>query len=236
MFGKFLFVNSENRKLQLFYSLFFFVFTIVVLAVDSTFFNNRNYNLQWFTNCLVILYFALIYTSSGKHLKKMMVVMLFLSYIGEVIFCSLLNMYEYRCSNIPLYVPFGHAIVYASGYILSKTSFALKNQIGLSTFFWLFFISIFLVAIVFFNDWFTLVLAPLFFVLLNRKKFENLYFFIAVCVLFIEFVGTFFECWTWKSKVLTVLPTANPPVGIVFVYAAGDVLLAKIVSKMNNKI
>lgn len=236
MFRNFLIVNSENHKLQLFYSLFFFVFTIVVLSVDSTFINDKNYNLQFYTNCFVILYFALIYTSSGEHLKKLMLVMLFLSYIGEVIFCSVLHMYDYRCTNIPLYVPFGHAIVYASGYILSKTSFAIKNQIDLRAFFWLFFISIFLVAIVFFNDWFTLVLAPLFFVLLNRKKSENLYFFIAICVVFIEFVGTFFECWTWKPKVLALLPTANPPVGIVFVYAAGDVLLAKIVSKINKKI
>jgi hypothetical protein len=74
----------------------------------------------------------------------------------------------------------------------------------------------------------------LFFLLLRRKRWQNLYFFIAVCVIFIELVGTYLHCWTWKSKIVDRIPTVNPPIGAVLFYVGGDVLLAKIVQKVNK--
>jgi hypothetical protein len=156
--------------------------------------------------------------------------MVFLSYIGELIFCKLLGMYNYRTEAIPLYVPFGHAIVYGSGYVLAYTKFAVKSKKKLRVFFACFFIILFLGVGFFLNDSFTLLFGVLFFMLLKRKKWQNLYYFIALCVIFIELVGTFFQCWTWVPKTFGVLSAANPPMGAVFFYAGGDVLLAKIVS------
>jgi len=43
-------------------------------------------------------------------------------------------------------------------------------------------------------------------------------------------VGTYFKCWTWVPKTFGVIPLVNPPMGAVFFYAGGDVILAKMVS------
>jgi hypothetical protein len=159
-----------------------------------------------------------------------MVVMVFLSYIGELIFCKLLGMYAYRTQDIPLYVPFGHAIVYASGYVFAETSFCIENDFFLKKFFLVSFILLFLGVGLFLNDVFSLIFGTLFFVLMKRKKWQNVYYFIALCVIFIELVGTYFKCWTWVPKTFGLISATNPPMGAVFFYAGGDVILAKIVS------
>jgi hypothetical protein len=48
-------------------------------------------------------------------------------------------------------------------------------------------------------------------------------------------VGTFFGCWRWVPKIFGTISAVNPPMGAVFFYAGGDVLLAKIVAVWENK-
>ncbi|MHA4893228.1 hypothetical protein ACXZ1K_00645 [Pedobacter sp. PWIIR3] len=163
------------------------------------------------------------------HLRKLMLVMVVLSYIGELLFCSLLGMYTYRTPNIPLYVPFGHAIVYASGYVIAKTSYATKLDNKLRIFFAISFTALFLYVGIFLGDVFTLILGMLFFLLLYRKRWDNMYYTIALCVVIIELLGTYYKCWGWEPKVFGYIPALNPPMGAVFIYAGGDLLLAKIV-------
>jgi hypothetical protein len=186
-------------------------------------------------NVLAIGYFSLMYYTSGNDLRKLMLLMIPLSYIGELIFCKLLGMYAYRTEQIPLYVPFGHAIVYASGYLFSKTSFAVRLEKKLRVIFTTSFIAIFLYAGFFLKDTFTLIFGIVFFLLLYRKRWENMYYFIALCVITIELAGTYFKCWTWVPNVFGYLPAANPPLGAVFFYAGGDVLLAKMVAIWNKR-
>lgn len=208
----------------------FTVFTILTLGIDSVLFTQRFFDARSITNGAAIGYFFLLFFSAEIYLRKLMLVMVFLSYIGELIFCKLLGMYNYRTELIPLYVPFGHAIVYASGYIFAHTQWAVKNDQLLRKFFAVFFSVLFLAFGVFLGDIFTLVFGLLFFALMKRKRWQNLYYFIALCVIFIELVGTYFQCWTWVPKTFGVIPAANPPLGAVFFYAGGDVLLVKIVS------
>jgi hypothetical protein len=63
-----------------------------------------------------------------------------------------------------------------------------------------------------------------------------MYYFIAICVIIIELIGTYFKCWTWSPKIFGYLSTANPPMGAVFFYAGGDVLLAKIVTAWERRL
>lgn len=156
--------------------------------------------------------------------------MVFLSYMGELIFCKLLGMYAYRTSDIPLYVPFGHAIVYASGFVLVERPYFVSNENKLKQLFFILFATLFLGVGIFLHDIFSVVFGTLFFVLLKRKKWNNVYYSIALCVIFIELVGTYFKCWTWVPKTFGVIPAVNPPMGAVFFYAGGDMILAKMVS------
>lgn len=222
--------QNENVKRQLFYALFFTFFTILALSIDSTFFTHKYFDARNITNVLSIVYFLLIFRVSDSKLKKLMIIMVFLSYIGELIFCKLLGMYNYRTESIPIYVPFGHSIVYASGVIYSQTNWAKKNEVILRKSFIIFFILLFLGVGYFLNDIFSLIFGSLFFLILKRKKWDNMYSFIALCVIFIELVGTYFQCWKWEPITFNSFHTANPPMGAVFFYAGGDVLLVKIVS------
>lgn len=236
-----LFFNNKNydQKKQLFFAVLFPFFTLFALGINELQIDNQYFDNGHITNTVTILYFLFFFCFSDSYLRKLMFVMLFLSYLGEVIFCTLLEMYEYQTAFIPLYVPFGHAIVYASGYVFAQTEQAVKKDHILKKYFTAGFILLFLSVGLLLKDLFTVILGALFFLLLKRKKWQNLYYFIAVCVIFIELVGTYFKCWRWEPKIFGLIPTANPPMGAVFIYAGGDVLLSKIVDywklKTTNK-
>src|SRR5690349_2081245 len=102
------FLNSEtnNVKLQFFFAICFPFFTVLALGIDSVFFTEHYFDARQLTNVLSILYFAGFFFASKLQLRKLMLIMVGLSYIGELIFCKLLGMYEYRTPMIPLYVPF----------------------------------------------------------------------------------------------------------------------------------
>lgn len=227
--------NSGNQDRIITYSLFYFVFTVVALFIDGTYFSNHYFNGQWIVNCMAVIYFGLMYVSADGYLKKLMLVMVGLSYIGELIFCKLFGMYEYKDVHIPLYVPLGHSIVYATGYSLSKSNFVQNKAAFLMKWLNLFYAVLFLMVAIFIDDYFSLISGVLFFLLLKRKKWQLTYSCIAFCVIYIELVGTYFGCWRWSSKIFGVIPTVNPPIGAVFYYAGGDVLLAKIVDKYWSK-
>ena len=222
--------QNSSPKLQLNLAFGFTVFTILALGIDSVLFTTQYFDARVITNIAAIAYFFFLFLSAEMYLRKLMLVMVFLSYIGELIFCKLLGMYDYRTEMIPLYVPFGHAIVYASGCIFAQTKWALQNEKSLRIFFAATFALLFLAVGFFLNDLFSLIFGLMFFVLMRRKRWQNLYYFIALCVIFIELVGTYFKCWTWVPKTFGVIPAVNPPMGAVFFYAGGDVLLVKIVS------
>src|SRR5688500_7893218 len=95
---------------QLAYALLFFPFTVLALWIDSVAFAEQYFDGRIPANVLVLGYFALQYRESGSRLRKVLFTMVFLSYIGELLLCKLLGMYSYRTEDIPLYVPFGHAI------------------------------------------------------------------------------------------------------------------------------
>ena len=227
--------NPATLKYQLLMSWGFLFFTVLALAIDSVDFLQLYFDGRWLTNILAIIYFLIFFYFAGTKLRKLMFVMVFFSYIGELIFCKLLGMYQYRSEPIPLYVPFGHAIVYASGYVFAHTQWALRNEKVLGNIFAIGFTMLFLGVGLLLEDVFSLIFGICFFLLLQRKRWQNLYFFIALCVIYIELVGTYFQCWVWDPRIFDTIPTANPPMGAVFFYGGGDVLLAKIVDIWNRK-
>lgn len=227
--------KKHNDQRLLYFAICFPFFTLLALGIDSVYFVATYFDARQITNFLAVVYFSFFFLFSGSYLRKLMIVMVFLSYIGELIFCTLLGMYDYRTSSIPLYVPFGHAIVYASGYVFANTNWAVKNDKLLKIYFTVGFLLLFLFVGIFLNDVFSLLFGVCFFLLLKRKKWQNLYYFIALCVIFIELVGTYFQCWKWIPKTFGLFPAVNPPMGAVFFYAGGDVLLVKIVDYWKRK-
>jgi len=222
--------DKESTVPQIWLAMLFPLFTVSALGVDSVTFLQTYFDGRQLTNALAMLYFALMFYVSGQHLRRLMLVMVMLSYLGEIIFCKLLGMYAYRTNAIPLYVPFGHAIVYASGFTFAHTRFAIRTDKQFRVIFAVTFACLFLYVGLVLNDIFSLVFGATFFLLLYKKRWQNMYYFIALCVIFIELTGTYFKCWTWVPRIFGFMPTINPPMGAVFFYGGGDVLLAKIVA------
>lgn len=227
--------KNQDAQKQFFFAVCFPFFTLLALGIDSVYFAETYFDARQITNFLAIVYFSFFFWFSDAYLRKLMFVMVLLSYVGELIFCTLLGMYDYRTAVIPLYVPFGHAIVYASGYVLAHTDWSIRNDKLLKKYFAVGFLLLFLSVGIFLNDVFSLIFGVCFFLLLKRKKWQNLYYFIALCVIFIELAGTYFQCWKWIPKTFGLIPAVNPPMGAVFFYAGGDVLLVKIVEIWKNK-
>ena len=233
--------SSGRKAVQLWLSLFFIVLIVVGLGVDSVQFRDAWFDGRQMANVLFVAYFMLMFYAMGRKLQRLMFVMTFLSYLGELLCSGALGMYDYKGNAIRLYVPFGHAMVYATGLILSQTPAVQNNKRYLKQVFTVIFVVLFAGAFVFTADVFTLVFAMLFFWVLRRKKWDSKYYCIALCAVLVEFVGTGYGCWSWKPVLLGFLPAANPPLGAVFIYAGGDVILEKILflwdkRKRSNKL
>jgi hypothetical protein len=210
-------------------------FTFFTLKLDSVSYSYTSENGQFYLTFIVLLYTFILWCFAGSQLKKMIIMMIFLSYIGELIFCKLLGWYTYRLNNIPRYVPLGHAIVFACGYIFSEIEILKIHDEKLNILFRILFSMTFLLLFFFGNDSFSLISGFLFLLLIRRKKWQSLYFYIAFCVVFIELVGTYYGAWKWKSELYGFIHTLNPPIGAVFFYAGGDVLLVKIINLIERK-
>lgn len=204
-------------------------FTFFMLKLDSVSFSINHSQGQFYLNFIVFFFTLILWFFADKQLKKLIFTMIFLSYLGEIIFCKILGWYTYRLGNIPFYVPFGHAIVFASGYILSQIAFLKKYDNLLKNIFIYAFLIVFLLLFFLGNDLFSLISGVLFMLLIRRKKWQTLYFYIAFCVIFIELVGTHYGAWKWKPLLYKHIGTLNPPLGAVFFYAGGDVILVKVV-------
>lgn len=224
--------SEQGRR---FFTLFSVIFIFIFLGIDSqpfadTYFDGRN-----LVTLIVITYFFIMLQAADSRLRRLMLVMVPLSYLGEIIFCNVLDMYDYRENRIPLYVPFGHAIVYGSGYMFTLTKWATQHDAIMKKIFLLFFGTLFIGAGLFFFDILSLILGVLFFHALRRKKWLTLYYYVAIYVLIVEFTGTYFGVWAWDAYTLGFIPTVNPPVGAVYLYIGGDAVLLRVMRVMQRK-
>lgn len=218
-----------------FYSMFSVVFIFIFLGLDSQPFANTYFDGRMLVTFIVIAYFFVMLHTADSRLRRLMLIMVPLSYIGEIIFCNVLDMYDYRENRIPLYVPFGHAILYGSGYMFSFTNWAKTHDAKMKKLFLVFFSVLFLLAAVLFYDILSLILGVMFLRALRRKKWNNLYYYVAIYVLIVEFTGTYFSVWVWDAYTFGFIPTVNPPIGAVFLYIGGDAVLLRLMRFMQKR-
>jgi len=230
----------SNEKVQdknlAFMAIVFFPATLLTLTLDSRYFTETFFDAANLCTVLVIVFFLLFYWYADSRLRKLMFIMVFLSFGGELLFCKVFGMYEYLRLNIPVDVPLGHALVYASVYVLSKTAWAKRNLKLTKIAFPIIIAVTFIFGAIFLNDIFSLIFGSLLFLVFWRKKGQPLYYYVTFCVFYIEIIGTRFECWTWVPKIFNVILSANPPLGAVFFYICGDVILAKLTDLWEKKI
>ena len=216
----------------LFFSFIFFYF-------DGAGFSATYKNAQIGPNILMLVAFLILYKRSVKRTRKLMIYAVIIGFIGEYLFSIVLGMYTYRLSNLPFYIPLGHAVVYARTYCFSKASIIKKyhKEIVRCLFFGIVIFSLFYLIV--FNDIFGFVMTiAVFLVLINRPKDRLFFLTMYVVVAVLEIIGTVYEVWSWPDTAFGVFPilkSHNPPSGISLFYFLLDIGCFVIYTQFNSK-
>jgi hypothetical protein len=205
----------------------FWPFMVAMLFCDSRWLAAQGFDGQLIPNILVPFYLLLIVLSVERRLKLLIILIIPLSFLGELLCSPLLRLYIYRHEAVPLYVPFGHGVVFGTGCIVARLSWFAKRERLVQKILIPFYLLLMLGVVALLGDMLTVLFGGLFFAALYRKRWQTLYLIMGVLVLGVELVGTRFGCWQWQPLAFGFLPTINPPVGAIFIYVGGDLILAK---------
>lgn len=196
------------------------------LFLDSAYAGSLFAGNQLLTNVWVILVFAYVFSRVSSVAKKLMLLGVVISYAGEVVFALGLGMYTYRLENVPLYVPFGHALVYAAVYYMTKEPWLRKHHRRITSMLYPIIIIYAALWLVLASDVLGFACMLVILVLFHRRPETKLFFSLMFfMVVYLELLGTYYQCWHWPNiwfGQLSWLPSANPPSGIGVVYFAFD--------------
>tara|TARA_R110001632_G_scaffold42605_7_gene107901 strand:- start:7166 stop:7924 length:759 start_codon:yes stop_codon:yes gene_type:complete len=212
---------------------------VIALYFDGTGFAAIYPNAQTVTNIFMLIAFFLLYYRSVKRTRKLMIYAVIIGFAGEYLFSIVLEMYTYRLSNLPFYIPFGHAAVYARTYTFSKASIVKKYSKEITRLMAVIIILFALLYLIAFNDVFGFVMTIAVFLLLIKRPQDRLFFltmYIVVAVL--EIGGTAYSAWSWPDSAFGVFPilkSHNPPSGISLFYFLLDVGCFVLYTQINSK-
>ncbi|NQY00494.1 MAG: hypothetical protein HRT70_05085 [Flavobacteriaceae bacterium] len=200
---------------------------VIALYFDGTHFASLFPHAQLMTNIFMVIAFAILYIRSNKRTRELMVYAVIIGFGGEYLFSVGLNMYTYRLENVPWYIAFGHAAVYARVYMFSKAPIIQKYSREITQFLYLLISIVAFVYWIVFNDVFGLVMTLGVFLMLMKRPRDRLFFltmYMVVAVL--EIGGTAYSTWVWPDiafGVFPLLPSNNPPSGISLFYFLLDI-------------
>ena len=178
---------------------------------------------------LVGIAFIYSYLRSPKRAREIMLIGIVVGLTGEFILSIVLGMYHYRFGNIPLWLFFGHSLIFASVFRLSHNPWILDHQGIIKK--WLFvFSALYSIVWLFWaNDVFGFFYSVIFFIILYFAKKSQLFFLIMFFIVaYLEQVGTATGTWYWPEIAFNKfewMPSGNPPVGIAAFYFLFDFIV-----------
>jgi hypothetical protein len=198
---------------------------LVVLAADGQ--SSLPYGLdgRMLGNIVTPLYLSVLVRQADPRLRGMLLLIVPMS-LGAEVFCSLLlGLYTYKSEMIPLYVPFGHGVIFGTGFLLDRSPIMAYRPRATKIVLLVGFAVLFGQAVLLSHDTLSLVLGILFFALLYCQQFQSFYLAMDLVVLLVQVIGTHFGCWMWQPHPLGVLGAVNPPVGAITFYVYGDLVV-----------
>lgn len=105
-----------------------FIVFVFILFFDGIYFANNILNLQIAFNIFMLIAFLIMFSRVAPRIKELMIYAVIIGFVGEHLFSRVLHMYTYRLENVPIYVPLGHAVLYARVLRFSKASLVKKNS------------------------------------------------------------------------------------------------------------
>jgi hypothetical protein len=153
-------------------------------------------------------------------------VCVFYATLGEIFLSLVWGLYEYRLSNIPLFVPPGHALLFMLGAILARHArdwIVWFVPLAATPF-------VFLLAITGLGTLDALLFA-LFLLCLLSGRASKLYSVMFVLSLAMEIYGTWLGNWTWAEEAPWLgFTTVNPPLAAGAFYCMLDMLVVATVA------
>jgi hypothetical protein len=216
-----------------------FIAAVFLLFIDGVYFNEHFFESQLMLNVLMILAFAVMLYRANPRVRKLMIIAVILGFIGEHFFSKILGMYTYRLENVPLYVPFGHGVLYARIFRFSKASIVKKYHKEVESFLALSMILVSTIYLIFLNDLFGFIMTVFVFLILWKRPKDRLYFYaMYMLVVVLEIGGTAYGAWQWPNTAFGVfefLPSNNPPSGISLFYFLLDIGCFVVYTLMHRK-
>lgn len=216
-----------------------FLSIFIGLFLDSKYFMLLFTDGQAVANLVILILFFYVFLKSTKKIREFLIYAILIAIAGECFFSLLLEMYTYRLRNVPIYVFFGHALLYVSVLHFCKAKSVKLYREKLELIFTVIVVSYALLFLIFQNDAFGFLLTTLTLLILRRKPRERLFYLtMYLCVVFLEIVGTWYESWYWPVYAFgleNTLKSSNPPSGVSFFYFGldlGSLYLYKLRHKM----
>ncbi|MEA1983161.1 MAG: hypothetical protein U9N39_06425 [Campylobacterota bacterium] len=214
------------RRSKVYYAPTLLLAIPLFLYIDSPYFADYFKESQHLATLLVSLAFFYLYKRSNTRTRAIMLIGVVVGLTGEFLFSKVLGMYHYRLDNIPLWVGFGHSLIFAAVHRIIRRPFFLDNKEKIQKYSLLFIFFYASAWLVFANDLFGFMTTMAFLILLLFVKKSRLFFtimFLIVC--YIEVIGTTTMSWWWPTTLMGIfenIPSANPPSGIAIFYFLFD--------------
>ncbi|CEG56353.1 hypothetical protein [Legionella fallonii] len=145
---------------------------------------------------MVFIYSWFLFVARGR-LYWIILLMTISSLFAEAIGSLLLTLYQYRLKNIPMYIPLGHAVIYATVYHVCRQPLIWKHHKAVEkllakVIFVIVFMSLFVL-----NDVGGFITYIIFLIIFRQRTQPIFYLTMFVMVYYIELCGTVCSTWAW---------------------------------------
>jgi len=178
---------------------------------------------QWIVNGVFWAAFLILIAKSPKPERARFLICIVIATAGEILLCHFVGLYAYREGNIPLFVPPGHVVLYATGLFLTPKApqwlWKVVLAMGLGYSAW----SIYKGA-----DQLSLLLFALWALMVCQKPMRSLVSVMFLLALAMELVGTAVGNWVWSPSTLIAngsMTLTNPPFAVGVIYGGLDFLV-----------
>ncbi|MDR3441832.1 MAG: hypothetical protein P4L65_02325 [Legionella sp.] len=179
-------------------------------------------------NVIMIGVYCWMFWIAKRKLHWLILLMTISSFFAEVIGSLILGLYQYRLHNIPLYIPLGHAIIYACIFHLANNPLIWRYHKALERYLInVAFLTVFMSLLMLRDVGGFLGYVLFLFILYTRQK-KLFYLGMFAMVYYVELCGTVFSTWAWYG-VVGNHPNL-PPIGYTPSGAAGLYILIDLTS------
>ena len=203
---------------------------VSIYELDSPLFMDWGQDMRLLANSCLISYYCLMLFGLDARQKLMALIFVPFAFLGESVFSLGFEMYQYRLGGVPLYIGFGHAIVFSVGVLICELESVQRYNKQLRIAAAGLYLLLLTLAVGLLNDTFSIFLTLVFMWVVSRKGYRTFYAVMGLLVIFVEVLGTTWGCWTWELHPVPGwmwLQTMNPPIGTFVFYVLADICVIK---------